>query len=93
MTRLVEMLQCMSVLGVLAAADVTADETDAQLVPLRADGNAILAAIGAGRHGLDRAEVFAGLGHVGLCVGDADDVSLDFTVDGTGAEPSGNRLL
>ena len=92
MTRLVEMLQRMGVLGVLAAADVTADETDAQLVPLRADGNAVLAAVGAGRHGLDCAEMFAGLGHVGLCVRDADDVSLDFTVDGTHPEPSRDRL-
>lgn len=53
------MLQRVRLLRVFAAADVTAGQAHAKLVPGRAAGKALLAAIGARRDFLDFAEMLA----------------------------------
>jgi hypothetical protein len=50
MLSCVEMLPCMLIRGGIAAADVAAGETQAQMHPGRADSQAILAAFGARRY-------------------------------------------
>ena len=59
MPRSLEMLQCVSVLGILAAANVTTCHAQPQRNPLRTDGEAFLATVGPGRDRLDHAEVLA----------------------------------
>src|SRR5215831_19363569 len=54
------MVESMRVLRILAAADVATRHAHAQLVPRRAEGDALLAALGPGRDRLDLAEVPAG---------------------------------
>ena len=56
-----EMCGGMLVLGVVAAADMTADQANAQVHPAIPGLQAILAANGAGRNFLDLAEVRAAL--------------------------------
>jgi len=55
------MLERVRVFRVLAAADVAAGEAHAELVPARAVGQALLAAVGARRDFPDLAEVLAAL--------------------------------
>ena len=64
MTRLVEMRERMGVFRVLAASDMATGETDAQLIPSRPDGEAILAAVRARFHIPYLAKVFAVLRHI-----------------------------
>ena len=66
MTGGVEVLQRVRVLRVLAAADMTAGEAHAKLVPGRAVGETFLATIGARRDFLDRAEMLAAVAQGGL---------------------------
>lgn len=64
MAGLLEMGKGVCVLRILAAAHVTAGETDPQLVPRLAQRRAFFARVGAGLHVLDYgAEMFAGVGH------------------------------
>ena len=69
-TRGLEMGKGMSVPGVLATPDMTAGETDAQLVPRRPDGHAPFAAIRAWLHLSYLGKMLALLGRVrGHCAG------------------------
>ena len=61
---LVEMLERMRVLRILAAADVAAGQANAELVPWRADRHAIHATVGARPDLADLAEVLAALGRL-----------------------------
>src|SRR6478609_6230137 len=56
---------CVAVWRVIAAADVTASEADAQMQPLAADAQAVLAAVDGGRHVSDQdlIEVGADVAH------------------------------
>jgi hypothetical protein len=61
MTARLEMLERMRVRRILAAPDMAARQADAKLVPLRADGEALLAAARMGGHRLHGACMLAGL--------------------------------
>jgi len=60
-TGRIEVLQRVCVLRIFAATDVAAGEAHAKLVPGRAAGKTLLAAVGACRDVLDLAEMLAAL--------------------------------
>ena len=67
MTGRLEMREGVSVCRVLATSDMTAGKADAQLIPCRALCEALLAAVGARLHILNRVEMLAAIVHVGDC--------------------------
>jgi hypothetical protein len=75
-------LQRVGVLRILAAADMTAGQAHAQLVPLRTERDAFLAAVGPGRDLPDLGEVLAGFflhrsGARGLSIDERDNDAED----------------
>jgi hypothetical protein len=61
MTCRFEMLECVGVPRIFAAADVATGQTNAKLGPLRSKREALLTASSARRHPLDVAQMFATL--------------------------------
>ena len=61
----IEMRERVGMCRVLATSDMTAGKADAQLIPCRALCEALLAAVGARLHILNRVEMLAAIVHVG----------------------------
>jgi len=59
----VEVLGCMAIWGIVAAADMAAGATDAQMDPPASGLEAFLATVGAGRHVGDRMVMRTRVGH------------------------------
>src|SRR5206468_2704304 len=91
--RRIEMLQCMRMRRILAAADMTAGQANAELRPCRSDREAFLAAVGARRDVGDLGEMFALLGHGHLDGGRASIVDERYAGDGRRAMRVGDSVV